>query len=241
MTIIPDIHGRQFWREAVYDPNRGIVVFLGDYMDMYHVEGIGYHEALANFDEIISLKKSDPDNIVLLLGNHDISYWTKREWVRVRYDRYHTDEISDRFCSNRDLFQLALQQDIGVRRYLFSHAGISMRFLERCRVREDEENLADKLNGKFKEDSDEFFDALGMISWWRGGSDEFGSMVWADVNEYDLDGESLVGDYQIFGHTWLQSPLITEKFACLDCCRGFRLKEDGLVYEYATLLSADSA
>lgn len=229
MTIVPDVHGRQFWRKAIEDPERGMVVFLGDYMDMYPVDGIFYREALANFDEIISLKKSDPDNVVLLLGNHDISYWTNREWARVRYDRYHNKEISARFCDNRDLFQLAYQNQIGGRRYLFSHAGISKPFLERCGVQEDEENLAKILNDKFKEDSEDFFKALAMISWWRGGSDEFGSMVWADVNEYGLCGEDLVGDYQIFGHTWLEHPFISDKFACLDCCRAFTLEDNNIL------------
>ena len=225
MIIIPDIHGREFWKEAVTENEQERIVFLGDYMDMYPDEEISYEDAVANFDEIIALKQKHPDNVVLLVGNHDISYMTDRDWARVRFDAEHCYELSGRFSRHRDLFQLAYQETINGKRYLFSHAGITGQFLGRCGIRQDCDNLARTLNNLFKADSTDFFNALGMISWWRGGYDEFGSMVWADVREYGLEGTDLVGDYQIFGHTWLAKPVITDKFACLDCCHCFTLQD----------------
>ena len=39
LTIIPDVHGRPFWRDAVKDAVKDVadtpVVFLGDYLDPY--------------------------------------------------------------------------------------------------------------------------------------------------------------------------------------------------------------
>ena len=35
LTIIPDVHGRPFWRDAVKDVADTPVVFLGDYLDPY--------------------------------------------------------------------------------------------------------------------------------------------------------------------------------------------------------------
>ena len=35
MIIIPDIHGLNFWKEAVAGREEGIIVFLGDYLDPY--------------------------------------------------------------------------------------------------------------------------------------------------------------------------------------------------------------
>ena len=49
------------------------------------------------------------------------------------------------------------------------------------------------------------------------------------MNEYGIDGSGLVGDYQIFGHTWLEHPFISDKFACLDCCRAFTLEDNNIL------------
>ena len=56
--LIPDIHGRIFWKEAIeyYSkekyPNL-VIVFLGDYVDPYDFEGITRKDAIDNFKEII--------------------------------------------------------------------------------------------------------------------------------------------------------------------------------------------
>ena len=46
MIVIPNIHGRQFWRHAIqlWD-GKEQVVFLGDYLDPYHNEGLSNDEA----------------------------------------------------------------------------------------------------------------------------------------------------------------------------------------------------
>ena len=59
ITIIPDIHGRVFWKKAVDSASKDdTIVFLGDYLDMYWVDSMDF-------------KKSNPERVVLLLGNHD--------------------------------------------------------------------------------------------------------------------------------------------------------------------------
>lgn len=50
-TIIPDVHGRPFWRDAVLDVDTTPVVFLGDYLDPYPQDGVVtrtiiYHEPI---------------------------------------------------------------------------------------------------------------------------------------------------------------------------------------------------
>lgn len=55
VLIIPDIHGRTFWKEDVTSlladiDSRAIdVVFLGDYVDPYPEEGISDEDAVRNF------------------------------------------------------------------------------------------------------------------------------------------------------------------------------------------------
>ena len=70
--IIPDVHGRQFWKDAVsqYEGKVEKIIFLGDYLDPYPDEGITRKDAIRNFEEIIDYKINNSDKVVLLLGNH---------------------------------------------------------------------------------------------------------------------------------------------------------------------------
>ena len=41
MIVIPDVHGRTFWRQAVNEYlGKEHILFLGDYLDPYTYEGI---------------------------------------------------------------------------------------------------------------------------------------------------------------------------------------------------------
>lgn len=75
MIIIPDIHGRDFWKEPVYE-NLGQepIIFWGDYLDPYEDEQIAPWEVFPQFEKIVWLKEKHPDQVTLLLGNHDIHY-----------------------------------------------------------------------------------------------------------------------------------------------------------------------
>ena len=70
ILMLPDIHGRDFWREPCkniddYDK----VVFLGDYLDPYDFEKISVEQAIDNFKDILLFEKDNP-KVVMLLGNH---------------------------------------------------------------------------------------------------------------------------------------------------------------------------
>lgn len=69
ILIMPDIHGRTFWKEGVSSGEYDKIIFLGDYIDPYSWEGISKNDAISNFEEIIDYAKAH-DNVVLLLGNH---------------------------------------------------------------------------------------------------------------------------------------------------------------------------
>lgn len=74
IIIVPDVHGRTFWRKTTeLIDNVDKVIFLGDYLDPYpDIDGIFPHEALIEFKDILEFKKSYPDKVILLLGNHKI-------------------------------------------------------------------------------------------------------------------------------------------------------------------------
>ena len=89
LLIIPDVHGRGFWKEAVRGENYEKIIFLGDYADPYDLEGIYDDMAIDNFESIIALKQQYPDKVVLLLGNHDLHYYSEYYYELaggVRYD-----------------------------------------------------------------------------------------------------------------------------------------------------------
>ncbi len=68
ILIIPDVHGRAFWRETVDRHPSLPVVFLGDYLDPYARENITPEEALANFKDIIAFKQANKDRVTLLIA-----------------------------------------------------------------------------------------------------------------------------------------------------------------------------
>ena len=57
IIIIPDVHGRKFWREAVEKYPDADTIFLGDYLDPYPAEGIS-PEALEEYFGVLSTVRS---------------------------------------------------------------------------------------------------------------------------------------------------------------------------------------
>ena len=74
ILVIPDVHGRSFWKEAVDKHPTLPIIFLGDYLDPYAREHITPDEALANFKDIIAFKQANNERVTLLIGNHEIHY-----------------------------------------------------------------------------------------------------------------------------------------------------------------------
>ena len=55
MIIIPDIHGRTFWKKAVKGHENDEIVFLGDYNDPYPADNIKPGDyTLKNFEAILN-------------------------------------------------------------------------------------------------------------------------------------------------------------------------------------------
>lgn len=129
IIVIPDIHGRKFWENAVKKHRNHPVVFLGDYVDPYRDEGITDDDALANFKEIIAYAKGH-NNVTLLLGNHDIHYLLLGIEFS-RYSRQFCREIRRVVEENFSLFTLAHYIRNNDKDILFSHAGILPSWLER--------------------------------------------------------------------------------------------------------------
>ena len=74
ILIIPDLHGRTFWKESCYNWE-GKIIFLGDYHDPYgeYVDGEpDKAESLINLKELVAFveNRRKISDVICLLGNH---------------------------------------------------------------------------------------------------------------------------------------------------------------------------
>lgn len=102
-------------------------------------------------------------------------------------------------------------------KYLFSHAGITKDWLDYNNLELKDLDSIDITN----------LSALDHIPYSRGGYNKYGSCVWNDLEDFQLQ-TPYKGYYQIFGHSWggRTKPLITDKHAMLDCCKPFVLNTE---------------
>lgn len=242
MIIVPDIHGRSFWRKPIlrhFLSQRPIddaekVIFLGDYLDPYPKECISMMRAMKVLEEIIALKREHPDEVVLLLGNHDLPYILPHLFTSGRHDSFYEDDAHRLFTENLSLFSLLHSVTIGGRKYLFSHAGIHPEWARRKLGTTDFCEIEQYYAKPFLRMDPKHLSALNSCSFYRGGAEDYGSFIWADVEEFpvippkDAVTEPRNECFQIFGHTQQKErPIITDDYACLDCRQVFTQDKDG--------------
>lgn len=243
--IIPDVHGRDFWRkpvEEVLTKTDAKIVFLGDYVDPYTQEFVDREQgfdcqkyAIQVLEEIIELKKKYMDRIILLLGNHDCSYAISNQICECRYDYKNSKKIERLFKNNRSLFQFAYAEDVHGKYVIYSHAGISKDFTYTVFSKSavNNENVVGLFNNAWEIEDNQVLDYMGMYDKYRGfGGGTFASLVWTDANEW-ANGQIGFGDYQIFGHTQLiKDAAITDKWADLDARKAFYINNNGEIHGY---------
>ena len=139
--VIPDIHCRKFWRKTIEENLEKVdkVIFLGDYLDPYEdeikrhpetMEVEDYYDsynAIKMLEDIITLKKTYLDKIILLTGNHTDSYIWSKFAAASRTDYKNWEEYHKFYSQNLDLFNFVYIQDSTI----FTHAGISQNWAER--------------------------------------------------------------------------------------------------------------
>ena len=210
VLVIPDIHGRKFWKDAVNNKEYDKIIFLGDYLDPYGFEKIKVEDAIENFKEIIEYKRANIDKVVLLIGNHDCPYlsdhYLRLSSYHCRHSNMYHDRIHKLFNNDIGFFKIAhVENDI-----IFTHAGIQdywIKNIVKCDI-SDINNVSNALNDLLTNDKD--IEKLFYIAPSRGGMDKCGSCVWADVHDMSLDTEKSLENKteetihkykQVFGHT----------------------------------------
>lgn len=209
MLIIPDVHGRTFWKDVI-DSNLP-VIFLGDYTDPYPQEEISKKQTIDNFKEVIEFARDQKDRVTLLLGNHDCQMLGYSPSY-CRMDFGNAPKYYKLFNDNKDLFKFAHKVD----NVLFTHAGVSKSWLQYNNIKEDFDSIVDYLN-KDIVFTDKFFKEFGpwrgcqswdsplaQIDFYRGGEYASGSPIWTDVRGM-LGNAAFEDKIQIFGHTQLET------------------------------------
>ena len=225
---IPDIHGRSEWKIATHGSiklfdkwaielfNGNLVsegytfnkydkiIFIGDYVDSFNERNIIIKK---NLEDIILFKKAFPDKVILLLGNHDVSYKNGSEHRCSGYRpeaQYDLKDLFDSKINGEDIFHIAYQRE----NWLWTHAGITMGFYVECIKNilkeknskysvffNDSMSIADILNTMYSLNHPDIF----RVSFTRGGSSTIPGPLWTDKKElmdkpaFDLN--------QVVGHT----------------------------------------
>ena len=241
--IIPDVHGREFWKEpakVTLGATNANIIFLGDYTDGYPNEweyNFDYlQHTVDNFKEILNLKKQYPDRVTLLIGNHDCGYAIGDDICSSRMDRRHRRELEKLFEDNKNFFQLAYECDIAGRHIIFSHAGILKGWVDLVwgdEANDHRFNIVDRLNNAWLTDDYAILDTLGDYDKWRGwGGYQFGSPVWSDIRAWvEVTPEETYG-FNIVGHTQVKSPVVLGQIADLDCRKVFYIDDQGRLCDY---------
>jgi hypothetical protein len=253
LLIVPDVHGRDFWKEPVkqYLNEKGDnakIVFLGDYLDPY-AEDFNFEDnfkeiAFNMFKEIVDLKAAYQKQITLLLGNHDCGYRFYPEICEVRMDRVRYNEIRKLFLDNKEFFDLAYDTHINGKHFILSHAGISKVYAEHAfKDGITDDNVVGLFNNAYHTEDIDVISTLGIYDKYRGNYfSNFASLVWTDVRTW-IDNEDTdygYGDYNIFGHTQLTKGylgFIKDKYADIDCQEVFYINKLGELKVFSELNS----
>ena len=246
--IIPDVHGRWFWREPVNEvlaETDAHIVFLGDYLDPYPYEWDDPYidEKLLSIDrfkEIIELKRTNPNRITLLLGNHDCGYCIGDDICSCRMDHRNRKEIESLFSDNEELFQLAEERDVNGKHFVLSHAGILKGWVKLVWGEEDMNrdgfNVVNELNNAWLVSHYGILDALGDYDYYRGGwGGMYGSPIWSDIRAWEKVTPDETYGFNIVGHTQCDDhPIIFDTIADLDVRKAFYLDDEGNIRDYET-------
>ena len=142
IIVIGDVHGRTSWRKIVERHTGCRFVFLGDYCDPY--EKMPGEAVLDNLMEIIRFKQAHPDEVVLLLGNHDVHYIDYGAPLCSRINLELAWQLREIFTEHADCFQCAHSE----RGILFTHAGVSEAWFRQSFVGDADGDIASQLNAR---------------------------------------------------------------------------------------------
>jgi len=249
ILVIPDVHGEKFWRKPVlkYIDQVDRVIFLGDYLDPYNDKWKEYtsKELFDNLMDIVDLKRKNIDKVVLLKGNHDQHYASEKFRALAcgsRCDTTNWSLYNAVFVKNKDLFKLAHLEDVGGIPYLFSHAGMTLNWINKVnssiwrladnKISVADPEIIDRINAlDNSEKGQEMLAIVGRFRNFLGAKS--GSVLWADIEEHAIpDAPNAYGlnkVFQVIGHSRLNEEYDKVEFnnlVLIDSQQCFMIDED---------------
>lgn len=195
-VCIGDIHGRTSWKDIVQKETFDKIVFIGDYFDSK--EGISALNQIENFNEIIDLKKSNPEKVILLTGNHDYHY------LKYVYQTYNGFQAFDQ-PKIQPLIQEAYEEGLIQMAYcwggfLFTHAGLTKEWFKNNFTEDHVESstLEVLVNDLFRKKPTSYGFIMGQ-EFSPTGNSVYQSPIW--VRPDSLMSYPFPGFKQVVGHT----------------------------------------
>lgn len=223
ILVIPDVHGETFWKEPVqkYLGQVDRIIFLGDYLDPYrsHLEEYDFDAVYSNMMQIIDLKQNHNDKVILLKGNHDFHYCSKRAMeiaCASRCDKKNWGKFNKIFTEYENFFKIAHLEKVKSLTYLFSHAGFTTYWLNMVNakfwklndrdVSVDSPQMIDMVNElEYDYEGQNLLAVIGKYRTIFG--EKTGSVIWADAEEHTIPkapkAYGLNKVFQVIGHTRL--------------------------------------
>ena len=133
ILVLGDIHGRGCWEPIIEKEKPDLTIFLGDYVSTHGL--ITEKQQIDNLRRILEYKEENPDNVILLRGNHDMEalyYWAECYPVTGEFVKAFMRLNEERFLNNTQWIYL-------YKNICFSHAGVSSIWMENNKIKSLEE------------------------------------------------------------------------------------------------------
>lgn len=222
--VIGDLHGSNIWKEFIKDTSIQKWIFLGDFVDSFDYDD---KTILHNLIDLIQFQKLNPNNVVLLLGNHDLHYYDLRgawraggfrETMMAQLNFLYQDGIKNHIFK---FFHFEQPN------YLFTHAGVSRSWLKSVKLLDTTAKIID-WNAHITDILDKILKCRYRDTYYRIGTARngwgSGGPLWADKTETHFNLPPNI--FQVVGHTKVSDITyhpkydrndITESIIYIDC------------------------
>lgn len=122
--VIGDLHGYTTWKAIIaQEKDFDEIIFLADYFDSF---SIPLEQQINNFLDILEYEKTSGKRIHKIIGNHDYHYFPEIHTDSTSgFQRLGKLQIAPIIDANRSTLKICHRLD----NFLFTHAGISERFM----------------------------------------------------------------------------------------------------------------
>lgn len=214
LLVIPDIHQEISWVDKILQIENGNfdkVVLLGDLYDSFSSP-----KTIASVTEtakyVMELKQKMGDNLIVLIGNHDVPYYAVYETAR-KTNNVYEHSLSDRVkyvCGGYTPHKAIEIAKVVDREFidscklchiedniLYSHAGLLSNFLNPFLTDVEVPNYIENICTEAWKTFPHIWNPLLEAGMSRGGCEVHGGITWCDISEFKDD----IPLVQIFGHS----------------------------------------